>query len=125
MIRKAFFLGNRSGGRCIRKQGRSRPVPIGSLTGSGNVVEQVTLLLLEGSGDGHDAFGKAAASLALGSEAYFPPAYPMAYLSFGQIVGGVYAGHMDAGPQGRLSFEEVPAVLACAQVVPWRSNWTT
>ena len=67
------------------------------------------MLLFQSSHHRHDPFSKTTASLALSAETTFTPKNTGADLSLSQIVGWLNAFNPNEGPQGRFSFENIPA----------------
>lgn len=79
------------------------------LTGVGEVVEHVALLLAQGVPDRKHAFDEAAARGAVGAEAGVAPQDAVAQGSFGRVVGGLDPFLADEGPQGRLHRQKIGA----------------
>jgi hypothetical protein len=67
-----------------------------SHTGLRDVVDDVALLLLEGGGDGEDAFDEATGCGAVGAPAPFAPENRGPQRAFGGVVRGLNAGHVAA-----------------------------
>jgi hypothetical protein len=80
-----------------------------SHTGLRDVVDDVALLLLEGGGDGEDAFDEATGCGAVGAPAPFAPENRGPQRAFGGVVRGLNAGHVDERPERRPQRYQVPA----------------
>jgi len=81
----------------------------GRLTGRGEIVEDIALLLAQGVTDGEHAFDETAAIRAVSAETGVPPQDSMAQGSLGVVVGGLDAWLTCEGPQRRLDGEQIAA----------------
>ena len=75
------------------------------------------MLLFQGGGNRHNAFGKAATGLALSAETALTPQDTGTNLSFGQVIGGVDPFNLHESPQRGFAFEDVTTSTGCLAVI--------
>jgi hypothetical protein len=75
------------------------------------------MLLLAGGDDRHNPLGETTSGLALSTEAALTPKHSGTDLPFTQVVSRFYTFNVHEGPQGILTFEDIPAGASRALVI--------